>query len=248
MSLSLVLVLVAVFVGAVAQRVTGMGFGLVAAPFLILVIGGFAGVLVVNVCAALTSAAILTRLWREVDWARWRVLVAGALIGIVPGAWLVSVAPGEWLDVVVGLLVVLGLGSALLIRRPFNGGQGGTLLASGAVGGLMSVTAGVGGPAVSTYAVATGWQQRAFAATMQPYALTIGLVSVSTKLALNPTASPLSAGAWGGVLLTCAIGVVVGERLQHRISQVTTRRLLVALALAGACAVIGRGLWTILQA
>ncbi|MGI8947016.1 MAG: hypothetical protein ACR2FV_03375 [Ornithinimicrobium sp.] len=111
----------------------------------------------------------------------------------------------------------------------------------------MSVTAGVGGPAVSTYAVATGWQQRAFAATMQPYALTIGLLSVSAKLALNPTASPLSAVAWGGVLLTCAVGVVVGERLQSRISQVTARRLLIALALAGACAAIGRGLWTILQ-
>ncbi len=68
-----------------AQRITGMGFALVAAPSLILVVGGFAGVLVVNVCAALTSAAILTRLWREVDWARWRVLVAGALTASFPG-------------------------------------------------------------------------------------------------------------------------------------------------------------------
>lgn len=245
--MSLAVVLLAVFVGASAQRITGMGFALVAAPFLILVMGGFAGVLVVNVCAALTSAAIMTRLWSEVDWARWRVLVVGALIGILPGAWLVSVAPGEWLDLVVGALLVLGLGAALLVRRPFTGGHGATLLASGAFSGLMSVTAGVGGPAVSTYAVATGWQQRAFAATVQPYFLTIGLLSVCAKLALSPVASPLSVLAWGGVLATCAVGVAAGERLQAKISHVTARRLLVALALVGACAAMGRGLLTILQ-
>lgn len=247
MSLALALVLLAVFVGASAQRVTGMGFALMAAPLLILVIGGFAGVLVVNVCGALTSAMILTRVWREVNWARWRMLVAGALIGILPGAWLVSVAPGEWLEVVVGALVLLALGSALLVRRPFTGAEGGSLLASGAVSGLMSVTAGIGGPAVSAYAVATGWQQRAFAATMQPYFLTTGLISFSAKLLLNPTGSPLSVSAWGAVLLACAAGVAVGEMLQNTINRVTARRLLIALAVVGACAAMGRGLWTMSQ-
>lgn len=245
--MTLALVLLAVFVGAAAQRITGMGFALVAAPLLILVIGGFAGVLVVNVCAALTSLAVLTRLWREVNWARWRVLVAGALIGILPGAWLVSVAPKEWLDVVVGALVVAGLVSALLVRSPFTGGAGGILLASGAVSGLMSVTAGVGGPAVSAYAVATGWEQRVFAATMQPYFLTIGLLSVSAKLVLHPTVSPLSVLAWVGIVATCTAGVAVGGLLQSKISQVRARRLLIGLALIGACSAMGRGLWTIAQ-
>ena len=45
-----VLVIAAVLIGSSMQRITGMGFALVAAPFLVLLLGPIDGVIVVNVC------------------------------------------------------------------------------------------------------------------------------------------------------------------------------------------------------
>jgi uncharacterized membrane protein YfcA len=50
-------VLVAVFVGAVAQRVTGLGFALVVAPVLVILLGPFDGVMIVNLCSVLSASA-----------------------------------------------------------------------------------------------------------------------------------------------------------------------------------------------
>lgn len=80
---SIVLVLVAVLVGASMQRITGMGFALVAAPFLVPLLGPVDGVILVNLCSVLTAAIILTRVVRDVDWRRAGVLALFALVGIV---------------------------------------------------------------------------------------------------------------------------------------------------------------------
>jgi hypothetical protein len=56
----------AVLVGASAQRVTGLGFSLVASPFMVLLLGPFNGVLVVNACAVVAALAVLSQVWRDV--------------------------------------------------------------------------------------------------------------------------------------------------------------------------------------
>ncbi|WP_283136931.1 hypothetical protein [Rhizohabitans arisaemae] len=49
----------AVFGGALIQRVTGMGFGLVAAPGLVLAAGPYDGVLLINVLGVLVNVTIV---------------------------------------------------------------------------------------------------------------------------------------------------------------------------------------------
>jgi uncharacterized protein len=77
----------AVSVGAGTQRITGLGFALVAAPFLVLLLGPFTGVLVVNVLGVAASVLVLAQVRRDVDLRRGVLLSAPALVAVVPGAW-----------------------------------------------------------------------------------------------------------------------------------------------------------------
>ena len=85
----------AVAVGAATQRVTGLGFSLVSAPFLVLLLGPFAGVLVANVLGVAVSSLVLAQLWRDVDLRRALLLTVPALVagfvGAVANAWVLLV-------------------------------------------------------------------------------------------------------------------------------------------------------------
>src|SRR5699024_7234844 len=61
----------------------------------------------------------------------------------------------------------------------------GTRLGTGLLSGAMSAAAGAGGPAVSAYAVLTNWQQRSFAATLQPFLVAGTASAVVMKVIVN---------------------------------------------------------------
>lgn len=64
----------AVFLGAATQRITGVGFALVASPFIVLILGGFEGVLVVNLLGTIASTLIYLQVRRDADLRRAGVL------------------------------------------------------------------------------------------------------------------------------------------------------------------------------
>lgn len=238
----------AIFAGSVLQRITGMGFALVAAPFIVLIAGPVTGVILVNVCAALTSATVLARVFRQVEWKKYFLLVPAAFAGIIPGALLVQNVPAPWLELFVGATVIAALATAPMLGAAAGRPGRKALLAAGSVSGFMNATAGVGGPALSVYAITTRWRQTEFAATMQPYFLTIGMASIGAKLLASPSSTPdLSAAVWaviGGAILT---GLFTGDLLARRTGLQTARRLMLVLAYLGSLATIARGLLALLS-
>lgn len=238
-----ILLVVLVVVGAALQRITGMGFALVVGPFLVLLVGPLPGVILVNVCGALSSLVILTRLWRRVEWRRYALLAPPAVVAVACGALVLDELPAAGMEVVVGALVIAGMtGSLLASRAPTARGPAAAVVA-GLVSGAMSVTAGTGGPAIAVYAVASRWDPRAFAATVQPYFVTVASASVVAKLSLTSAAlPPLSTGIWIGIVASCLGGIVVGDLLAPRISVRSTRVALVALAYVGGTATLVRGI------
>jgi len=240
------LLLLAVLTGSAMQRLTGLGFALVAAPFIVLLTGPVTGVILVNICGTLTAAAVLVRVLPHVEWRKYAILVPAALIGIIPGAIIVQNVPSSWLEVLVGLIVLISLTLSLTLRAPHNHPGLPPLVFAGSVSGLMNTTAGVGGPALSVYAIASRWEQTPFAATMQPYFMTIGAASVTAKLLAQPAAMPqMTAAEWAGLVLAIVIGLVTGEALSKRIHPAAARRLMIILAYAGATIATGRGIWQI---
>jgi len=108
----------------------------------------------------------------------------------------------------------------------------------------MSASAGIGGPAVSIYALATKWPHRSFVATMQPYFLVIGGASLGAKFASGSTTPALPRWVWIMIAVACIAGLIIGEILVRVVEPPTTRRLLAIVAYAGAGATIARGIAT----
>lgn len=240
-----VLILFAVFLGAVSQRVTGMGFGLVSGPFLVLLLDPFSGVVLVNICGILASGTVFVRTWKEAEWGSFWKLTVGTVIGTIPGAILAAALPAPPLQILIGLLIVVSLISSMIIGRvgktiPANFG---TMFATGVIAGTMSAAAGTGGPAVSAYAVLTKWEQRAFAATLQPF-LVVGTTSaIIFKTVFDHSAWPqLEAPTWIAIAVVLVAGLLGGDWLSKRIESSTARVVMIVLALGGGTATLVKGL------
>ncbi|UUL75552.1 sulfite exporter TauE/SafE family protein [Pseudarthrobacter sp. Fe7] len=216
-----------------------MGFALVAAPFLSMVLGPFGGVLLVNTLGALTSLLILPQVFKEVDLRRVLVMLIPALVAILLGSWVAVQVSAALLSILVGAMILVALTASVAVRTPpviLRGRFGAA--AAGFVSGFMNVTAGAGGPAVAAYAQASGWPQRAFAASAQLYFLGIGAASLAAKGQL-PGIDCLQ---WVscGVALTAGIllGNVLGPKIPHRFSMA----LVLVLALTGAVLILAKGI------
>ena len=236
------LVLGAVVIGAGMQRITGMGFALVAAPFLVLFLGPVEGVVLVNVCGAVTAGAIIFRVVRDIDWKQYLALAASALLGIVPAAVLVRFLPPAVLEISIGVMLAIGLTVLLVMKSTVLPRRRRYLFTAGGLSGFMNTAAGVGGPAVSMYSIATRWQHKSFAATMQPYFFTIGSFSLISKAIAAPASFPvLPITMWLGVAAACLVGLMLGDLASKRVSARAAQILLIILAYLGAAATIARG-------
>lgn len=241
------LMLAAIVMGAGMQRITGMGFALVAAPFLVLLLGPVEGVVLVNLCGAVTAGAIIFRVVRDIDWRRYAALASAALLGIIPASFLIRLIPPAVLEISIGVLLAVGLTVLLALKSVKLPARRRYLWTAGGVSGFMNTAAGVGGPAVSMYSIATGWNHRSFAATMQPYFFTIGCFSLVSKAITAPDTFPvLPWGMWLAVAIACLAGLVLGDVTAKHVPARTAQLLLIVLAYLGSAATIVRGVLDIL--
>ena len=239
------LILLAVLIGSLSQRVTGMGFAMVSAPFLVLLMDPIAGVVLVNLCGIASSVLVLSRTHREVDWSlAWKLIVT-AVVGTVPGALLALALPGHALEILIGALVVVSLTSSLVLTRftrPVRLGVP-AIATAGLAAGAMSSAAGVGGTALSTLALLTRWEQRSFAATIQPVFVAVSSSAVVSKLVFDHDAWPGLAGStWVLILVALAAGQLLGEWLARIVSVSAARAGMLVLAFLGGFLTIARGL------
>ncbi|MDQ4502744.1 sulfite exporter TauE/SafE family protein [Sinomonas sp. ASV322] len=241
-------VLLAVVVGATAQRVAGLGFGLMVSPVLVVLLGPLDGVMIVNACGATSSLLILSRVWRDVEWRRYLGLIIPGFAGIAIGAFLASHVAAAPLEIGIGLILVAGLvGSQLVARAQRNLGKRvdglGVMAASGFSSGLMNAAAAVGGPAVTAYAVLSRWDQRRFGATLQPYFITTGTTSLLAKVFATGGHWPeLEFWQWMLIFVCMVAGIVAGDFLARRVAGEAVRRVVIVIAYAGAALAIFNGI------
>ncbi|SMO85464.1 sulfite exporter TauE/SafE family protein [Propioniciclava tarda] len=236
-ALHLALLGAAVLLGAATTRLTGMGFALVATPLLVLLLGTSNGVSLLLVLGFIQAPILVYQLRRDVEVKTALLLLAAAIVGIVPGAWLVNTLPAPVLAIVVGVLILVGITATVASEkaRVFKGTPG--LLSAGFLSGFMNSIAGIGGPAVALYALSTGWAHASFVATIQLYFF--GL-SASTLVARGlPTLEP---AAWVVAIVALVAGQLLGTFLMRWVSPALGRRLVIAVAIAGGIATIIKGI------
>lgn len=244
MELALLVVVGAVVLGITLQRTSGMGTGLVLSPTLTLAIGPVAGILLTNMTTVVAAIALTIASWAHIDWGRYVRIAPAIVIGSVPAALLVYATGSGWLEVIIGVTLLLSLAASSLLPplgevAPLKAG-----LLAGLVGGFLNTAVGVAAAAMLAYAQMTRWEQRSFAATLQPIFLTMGLTSVVTKTLVGGFGAdgfpqwPLIVAAVGSVPL----GVLVGGWVSRRVTARTARRVAVVLVTIGSVATLVRGL------
>lgn len=236
---SLILLGTAVIAGSATQRLTGLGFALVASPFLVLLAGPHDGVRLANLLSLATNLLVLAALWRQVNLRRAVALAIPALALVPVGAWIATQVPGRTLYAGIGILVLMGLAATVLSKRIHLRPGLLTTATAGAASGFMNVTAGVGGPAITIYAMATRWEHREFVATVQLYFALLNAGSLIAKGGLP--------GLDNAVLIVClaglVIGVVAGYWLDRRVPVIRARQAVLVLATAGGLATMAKGLF-----
>ncbi|WP_035768852.1 sulfite exporter TauE/SafE family protein [Arthrobacter castelli] len=242
--LLLVLTLAAVVISAIAQRVAGLGFAMLLAPFLVLIFGPYSGILLVNLLGATSAGIMFIRVRSFVDWGMYWRLAVPAVVMSVPFSILALALPAAPLEAGVGFLLVLALAvSVVLHRGPRTIDGPGVRTATGLSSGITNALAGVGGPTVSVYAVISRWDQRKFAATVQPYFMTIGLAAMATKSVVDPGEWPVLSGwTWAALLGMILLGMYVGERVARFIDDRTARKAVIIIAFLGAVSTMVKGL------
>jgi hypothetical protein len=92
------------------------------------------------------------------------------------------------------------------------------------------------------------WEQRSFAATLQPVFMTMGALSVLTKTLLGAAGTGGMPPWWvaPGVVLTVVLGVRIGGVVARRVSLSTARTVALVLAGLGGAITLVRGLLGVL--
>lgn len=236
----------AVLIGTILQRLSGTGVGLVVAPVLSLLLGPAFGVLVTNMTTVVSGFLIMLSVWSAINWRKFWLIIPAAVIGAWPGAWLVGVLSAGWLSIILGAIVVAALLVTVTLRRLPEWTTKPPAVITGLIGGFFNTTSGVAAPVMVIYSRLSRWDQRSFAATLQPIFMTMGAASVVSKLALGSVSTDGGAGipfGWlfAAIVLTVIIGILIAGQLAKVVSASAARTLAMTLAGLGGAGAIIRG-------
>lgn len=230
-------VLVAVLLGSLAQSVSGIGFALVCGPLLVAALGPADGVRLSVALSLVLNVVLLVRLWRRVDRRRTLLLLVPAALVTPLLAVAVRALPSRPAAGLAGAVVLLGV--ALLSRGVGWRGADSTAgtVGAGVLGAATNLVAGIAGPVVAVWAVATPWRADVQRASLQAYFLGLNCVALPS-LGLPSVGWPLAAGC----VAALGAGALLGAPLASRVSEAAARRTTLALAAVGGAVVLVRAL------
>lgn len=241
-----IVLLASVLIGALLQRMTGLGVGLVTGPVLTSLLGPLAGVTMVNGLSIINAVNNAWSVRKRTDWAKFRILAGALVLGSVPAVAVVYFLNGPWLLIFVGAMVLLALGVSLFPTEKFALKQEAKLpmVIFGMIGGFMSTVAGIAGPSLTVYARLSRWDYRDFVATLHPVLLVANTVSFLLKVILIGELDFGGAPAWLwiGAVAMIFVGAWLGEIVNAKVSTPMAKRIATFLAAAGAAVVLFRGI------
>ena len=212
-----VAVLVAAAAGSAFQVLSGIGFGLIASPLLILALGREDGIRIVLIISIVLNAAVLARSIRFVRLGDTvRLLIPAALL-VVPAVFVLGSVHAPFLTVLAGAVI------------------------TGAASGLLTALTGVGGPPVALFVSARRWSAAVARGTMQAFFLPLNVV---TLIALGPFVNGVSKLGWA--VAGVVVGAVVALLFAGRISETLIRRTTLTLAGVSAASLVVNGIVSLL--
>jgi uncharacterized membrane protein YfcA len=238
-----VALVMAVLIGSALQRLAGMGFAMVVAPFAILLLPGQQGVVFANLAGTVAALALVWAVRRDIAWKPLWILSGTALVGAVVGALVVRSLDAAVFRIIVGIVLLAAIAVSLFVSRlrwsaPFTSA---TVVTGGAVGLLVTMS-GIGAPPLSVYSLVTDWDTRRFTATMQPFVALSSVIGAVAVLLAQPGSMPeLAVGEWVAALVALGIGLLAGHRLHQVVPTRVASILVVTLGFVGAVTAVVSG-------
>jgi uncharacterized membrane protein YfcA len=207
----------AIFLGAVVQGSSGLGFNLTAAPIVNSIMPGPSSVGLINLFALLQNSWLLTKERGRIHWDSFRILGPSLAFGVLIGFAMVKLIP----DAVMPILIALSALASLITLAVWRSGSGPVSgFVAGVWSGAINTYAGVGGPPVASYLINQGWSHGDFLRTLQLVFIGIDIVSLPI---LGLPSLPWWFYAVGvGCLI---LGTRAGSLLRGRLSQQQAVRL-----------------------
>ena len=218
-----------IVVGALIQAATGMGFSLVAAPPLIMLLGPREGVGAVVVLAALSSVLPLVRDGRHAQPGAVARLLVPTLLCTPLIAWALHDIDTRWLALGAGVGVTVAV--AILasgvrwgwLRHPLGA------VTTGATSALLNVVGGVGGPPIGIYSANAGWAPVTTRANMHSFFIMQNIVTALIVGVVLP-------GLWQ--LAALAVGTLSGLLLSGRMSVPVLRTVVLVISFVGGVSLV----------
>ncbi|MCR4514032.1 sulfite exporter TauE/SafE family protein [Aeromicrobium sp. 50.2.37] len=233
-TVALVVVLLAIVLGAFVQSTVGIGLGLVAAPVVTLAAPQLmpGGMLMVVVLLPIVT---LARERDEIDWGGLRWAFPARVVGTAVGVWVVASVDDRQLGIAVGAMVLVAvLLTARTVVIPVNRG---TLSGAGFVSGVTGTASSIGGPPLAL--LLQRRSPRQIRTTLAVYFLLGSLLSlVGLAWAGELTVDE----AWFALAAVPALvlGFVVSGPLRRRLPAHVVRPLVLLVSGASAVALIVR--------
>lgn len=240
---STVLLHAAAFVAAFFQSVTGIGFGMIAGPVILLVLADPGAVVIATLMSWLIALVLFPVIRSDTDWRLTGRLLAGAAIGLPLGAGLLGAVDVPTLKLVAGLsiagLTLLMVAGAPGTARPGWGGD----LVFGGLGGLFGGALAMPGPTAALRATALGHPKAIVRASMVGFFIAAWpAIFAAQVLAIGPGRETFVNAA---LLAPATIaGLAVGNVVAHRVSEQFFRRAVFLLLAATSLSLIGNVAWT----
>jgi uncharacterized membrane protein YfcA len=227
----------AVFGAAMLQSATGIGYGVIAGPVLLVVLNGPEAIQISTLHNFLIGLFLVPVLRARVQVRVLGLLCLGALAGIAIGFTLLSALSVTALKLIAAgmvLFVTLTLLADMMRRREMTGGgqyARGETLAVGALSGVMGGMLAMPGPLAATWMSVRGFDMGSVRATILAFfifAYGVNILSYVTLTGFDPQTLKLASV----LTIPLAVGVLVGGLLAKRLSERVFRYLLLGVLAA----------------
>ncbi|WP_165452642.1 sulfite exporter TauE/SafE family protein [Paenibacillus thalictri] len=220
----------ALFIGGFLQGSAGFGVGLFAVGILTIYVSVKDSTLIILALTIVMSAYVLITLWRHIRWRTIGFVLCGTAAGRVAAYWYIhhlgeTEAAKQWLGfmliaVVVYLYIRPKIESRFRRVMQRKGSAVGVGLAGGFVGGAFAL----GGPIYALYFIHLFADKKQYNATLQA----VFILSNLFTLGLHGVSGDMGSVFWlytlTGIVPVLA-GVMLGNRLFHRMSRVGVQKL-----------------------
>ena len=229
-----------VFAAALLQAASGIGFGLMAGPVMLLVLGAGSAIQLSALLSLLIAVILIPSLLQDLNRIALRRFVMGSCIGIPAGAAayaLISIVTLKLL----AAAAVLVMCASITFNRPgaagHESGAGRVDVAAGVLSGLMSATLAMPGPAPAARMALKNESRDAVRSTI----LALFVFSYPAAIACQAWFAGITAEPFRQSLLLApatVAGVFAGRGLAKRIDQRTFRRIISVILLATGIALL----------